>query len=83
MWAVSCRNVLYTGRSMSTVDLSLQVRRSPTSVGAVSWGQEEWSAAGAGEHGVSVGEGGRMDRQRVRGEYFNIQPSLHLLRWFV
>jgi hypothetical protein len=39
--AVQCRKVLYRGRSVSTVHFSLQVRRPPTSVGVVSWGQEE------------------------------------------
>jgi hypothetical protein len=81
VWAVSCRNVPHTERSMPTVDCSLQVRLPPTSVGAVSWGQEEWSAAGAGEHTeYGLERDGRRERPRVRdvrrGGALHTHPSL-------
>jgi hypothetical protein len=39
--ALQVKSVQHRGRSMPTVDFSLQVRRPPTSVGAVSWGHEQ------------------------------------------
>jgi hypothetical protein len=73
VWAVQVRSVLYTGRSMPTVDVSLQVRRPPTSVGAVSWGQEQ------------VG-GWLSGRKRVRPTdgWMNARRSLPLTRdWWI